>query len=124
MEISWLGECAWVCGIVGTFCVSFLGVDVKKDGILNGAWARGGGTGSSRRVGCLKLVEKVTVGICTDGVGMTGGGAWAVPRRTLSLYNRSVDWLELLVSLSWCNWEEIWFKASCLYIWFDGFEST
>ena len=116
MEISWLGECAWVCGIVGTFCVSFLGVDVKKDGILNGAWARGGGTGSSRRVGCLKLVEKVTVGICTDGVGMAGGGAWVVPRRALNLSNRSVDWLELLVSLSWCNWEVIWFKASCLYI--------
>ena len=111
MEISWLGECAWVCGIVGTFCVSFLGVDVKKDGILNGAWARGGGTGASRRVGCLKLVEKVTVvGICTDGVGMIG----VVPRRALNLFNRSVDWLEF-VSLSWCNWEVIWFKASCLY---------
>ena len=67
LEMSWLGECAWVCGIVGTFCGSVLGVDVKKEGILNGAWARGGGTGASRR------------------------GAWAVPRRTFSLYNRSVD---------------------------------
>ena len=117
--MSWLGECAWVCGIVGTFCGSVIGVDVKKEGILSGAVVRGGGTGWSMRVGCLKLVEKVTVGICTAGVVMTGGGAWAVPRRTFSLYNRSVllEWLELcdqLVSFIWLNFAEILFRVSCL----------
>ena len=62
LEMSWLGECAWVCGSVGTFCGSVIGVEVKKEGILNGAVARGGGIGASRRVGwttgCFTLFEK------------------------------------------------------------------